>query len=360
MRPLTLAGIVVSAAVLVVLLVLFWPAGDSHMAPAAQVQVGQRLSLHESADVVVSGATISVTYGGPYVKGRKIFGGLVPYGEVWRTGADEATTFTTELELDIGGVKVPKGSYTLYTLPRETSSALIISTQPGQWGMEYDPSRDLARVDLQKETLANPVEQFTISFDRRGTDAAVMKLAWEHTLWWVPLRDARSPDPANPPQVPPFSPPGVAELTLEGKTIRIEYGRPFRRGRTIMGNVVPYGQVWRTGANDPTALTTDADLIVGATDVPKGAYTLYTLPSEQTWQLIVNKRKRAGVTAPGMSHEMHSHDPAQDLARLDLVKETIPDTVEQFTIWFEPTGARSAVLKLAWEHTLLSIPLEVK
>lgn len=268
-------------------------------------------------------------------------------------------TAATELDLILGGVRVPKGRHTLYTLPSETKWQLIVNKQTGQWGTEYDASQDLARIDLHKETLPQSVEQFTISFDRRGDDAAVMKLAWENALLSVPLRDAASPDPANPPQVPPFSPPAVAELTLEGKQVRIDYARPFRRGRKIMGGVVPYGQVWRTGANDPTALTTEADLEVGGAQIPKGSYTLYTLSSEQTWKLIISRKKRMGA-APGMPHEMQAYDPSQDLVRIDLKKQAIPDAVEQLTIWFEPIGRDTVVLKLAWENTLLSIPFKAK
>jgi hypothetical protein len=100
---------------------------------------------------------------------------------VWRTGANEATTLTTEVDLNIGGVKVPAGKYTLYTLPSEGTWKLIINKQTGQWGTRYDQSQDLARVDMKKSSLPQPVEQFTISFDKKSESTADLNLDWADT-----------------------------------------------------------------------------------------------------------------------------------------------------------------------------------
>lgn len=134
-----------------------------------------------SADVTLGGKKITVDYGRPYVRGRKIMGGLVPYGTVWRTGANAATSFVTDTDITVGGVAVPKGSYTLYTLPSEDGWKLIINKQTGQWGTEYDQGKDLARIDLKKEKLNATLDQFTISFDKKSEDQAVMIFDWENT-----------------------------------------------------------------------------------------------------------------------------------------------------------------------------------
>ena len=91
------------------------------------------------------GKKITIEYGRPYLKGRKVGQELAPYGKVWRTGADEATALTTEVDLNIGGVKMPAGKYTLYTLPSEGTWKLIINKETGQWGTKYDEGQDLAR-----------------------------------------------------------------------------------------------------------------------------------------------------------------------------------------------------------------------
>lgn len=114
-------------------------------------------------------------------------GELVPYGQVWRTGANEATTLITPVALRIGSADVPAGEYTLWTLPSEGTWKLIINKQTGQWGTDYDSSKDLARVDMQKSSLTEPVEQFLISWKKQGDRKADLVLEWEKTRIWVPV-----------------------------------------------------------------------------------------------------------------------------------------------------------------------------
>lgn len=139
------------------------------------------------AEVVLKGQQITITYGRPSVRGRKIMGDLVPYGQVWRTGANEATTLTTPVDLDIAGTNVPAGKYTIWTLPAEGTWKLVINKQTGQWGTDYHEDQDLARVDMQKSQTAQPVEQFTISWKKAGEDRADLVLEWETTRVSVPV-----------------------------------------------------------------------------------------------------------------------------------------------------------------------------
>src|SRR3974377_382038 len=133
----------------------------------------QRVSPHETISAVSDGNRVTIVYGRPYTKDhttgemRKIWGGLVPYGKVWRTGADEATLLITQKPIVMGETTVPAGAYTLFTLPEESGTAkLIISKQIGQWGLQYDSTQDLARVDLKKESLEPPADQFTIAITK--------------------------------------------------------------------------------------------------------------------------------------------------------------------------------------------------
>lgn len=139
------------------------------------------LSPRDSSAITISGKKISVNYGRPSMRGRTIMGGLVPYNKVWRTGANEATAFVTEADLEFNGVVVPRGSYTLYTLPSADQWKLIINKQTGQWGTVYNPDLDLVRISLEKDTLKEPVEKFTISFRRNGSDGGTLVLEWERT-----------------------------------------------------------------------------------------------------------------------------------------------------------------------------------
>ena len=147
-----------------------------------------RPSPSGTADVTLKGQTISIQYSRPSMRGRKIMGGLVPYGEVWRTGANEATQISTPLNLTIGGANVPAGLYTLYSLVGEHNWKLIINKQTGQSGTEYHANQDLVRVDMQIGKTSAPVEQFTISWKKTGEAAADLIFEWETTRLTVPVK----------------------------------------------------------------------------------------------------------------------------------------------------------------------------
>src|SRR5437667_8806938 len=127
------------------------------------------------------GKTITVDYSSPRVKGRKIFGELVPYGEVWRTGANEATAFVSTATLSVEGKDVPAGGYTIFTVPAQDKWTLIISKHTGEWGIPYKyESEELARVPRSVAKTAGPVENFTIASDQGG-GSCTMKISWEST-----------------------------------------------------------------------------------------------------------------------------------------------------------------------------------
>ena len=137
------------------------------------------------------GKTASIDYSAPSMRGRKIFGGLVPYDKVWRTGANAATSLKTDVDLVIGGTTVPAGSYTLYTIPSQTSWKLIISKQTGQWGTEYSQAQDLARVDMKVQARSTPLETFNIALDKTGGDSAVLKMQWADVVASVDVKEKK-------------------------------------------------------------------------------------------------------------------------------------------------------------------------
>lgn len=127
------------------------------------------------------GKSITVDYSSPRARGRKIFGGLVPYGEVWRAGANEATTFVTTADLMVGGSHVPAGSYTLFAIPNKDKWTLIVSKKTGEWGIPYPGAgQDLVRVDMKASAIPSPVENFTIAFDKTAS-GCTLRMEWETT-----------------------------------------------------------------------------------------------------------------------------------------------------------------------------------
>jgi hypothetical protein len=128
------------------------------------------------------GKTITVNYSSPRMRGRKVFGELVPYGKVWRAGANEATTFITDESLiTVEGTNIPAGSYTIFTVPNPDEWTVIINKHTKEWGIPYKyESEELARVPMSVTRLSSPVENFTISFDHTG-GSCTMRMSWENT-----------------------------------------------------------------------------------------------------------------------------------------------------------------------------------
>lgn len=147
----------------------------------------QRASAHESVTATIGGKKVTIEYGRPQMKGREIFGKLVPYGQVWRTGADEATTLTTEGDLMLGQLHVPAGTYALFTIPGEKEWTLIVNKTAKQWGaFKYDSGADLGRARMSVKSLSSPVEVFTIAIEPKG-NSGTLKMSWASTEASIPM-----------------------------------------------------------------------------------------------------------------------------------------------------------------------------
>ncbi len=137
------------------------------------------------------GKTITVDYSSPRMRGRKIYGGLVPYDKVDRTGANEATTFVTTSNLAVGGKSVPAGNYTIFTIPNPDKWTLIINKKTGEWGIPYKYEADeLARVDMKVSQAPSPLENFTIAFDQKG-NSCTLSISWENTKASVDISEKK-------------------------------------------------------------------------------------------------------------------------------------------------------------------------
>jgi hypothetical protein len=147
--------------------------------------IGQ-MSPPDTVRATVGGANVSVAYSRPLKRGRTIFGNIVPWNQVWRTGANAATMFTTDKDLVFGNTVVPAGKYTLWTLPTPTGAKLIINSETGQWGTDYHQDKDFARVDLNSNRLAQPQEQFVIGVVPQGS-GGVLRMAWDTQEYSIPF-----------------------------------------------------------------------------------------------------------------------------------------------------------------------------
>jgi len=152
-----------------------------------QPQRSRYTSPQADAAVTIAGKKITVEYYAPSAHGRKVMGGLVPYGQVWCTGANWATKITTEADLQIGGLKAPKGSYSIWTVPDAKEWTLIINSETGQFHLNYDQSRDFGRTKMAVKTRPSLVETFKVELAAAGGDRGMLALVWENTEASVPI-----------------------------------------------------------------------------------------------------------------------------------------------------------------------------
>jgi hypothetical protein len=158
---------------------------------SAQLDKTQRPSPPATASCKFDdGKVIHTDYSSPRMKGRKIFGGVVPFDQVWRTGANEATTFVTDADLSLGGKEIPAGGYTLFTLPGADKWILIISKKTGEPGTPYPEGEDLLRVDMRISQTETPLENFTIAYHKKDAVCSLV-VSWEHTQATVDLAEKK-------------------------------------------------------------------------------------------------------------------------------------------------------------------------
>jgi hypothetical protein len=184
------------ASTLLILSVLSTPAADT----ACIVQNPQRMPAQgrpsplDSLTFQVGGQPVKVCYGRPSLRGRQMLGSAaIPYGKLWRTGANEPTIFITPVALQVAGIKVPPGTYSLYTVPGEKEWEVIVNRSTSQWGHEgrYTAevkAQELGRGKAPAESVAAPVEQFTIRAEPAGSAGQALVLEWEKTRVRIPLR----------------------------------------------------------------------------------------------------------------------------------------------------------------------------
>lgn len=163
------------------------PIADRFAATEAMSGVRQ-LSVRDTVRATIGAATLTVDYARPLARGRVLLGDVVPYDHVWRTGANAATQFTTSRPITLAGLIVPAGSYTLWTIPHPNSVELIVNRQTGQWGTQYGPGYDLGRAPMTIDSLATPVEQFTIAIDSTAAQRGALTMSWGSFHWTAPIQ----------------------------------------------------------------------------------------------------------------------------------------------------------------------------
>lgn len=148
----------------------------------AAIGLAQYTSPPAETSATIGGKKLQVKYSAPSMHGRKIFGGLEAYGRVWRAGANDATFFHTDADLDLAGLTVPKGDYSFFIWLDEKQWKLIVNKQTGQSGLDYDKAQDLGQVPMTMSKPAAPIETYRVTLSGTGGNKGKLEFAWENTI----------------------------------------------------------------------------------------------------------------------------------------------------------------------------------
>lgn len=300
-----------------------------------------------SVSQVVGLTNVTITYSSPGVKGRQIWGELVPYGEVWRSGANKATTIEFSTDVKVNGTEVKAGKYSFFTIPGKDEWTVILNSVADQWGaFKYDESKDVLRFNVTpKENPFHERLAYIIDFDT--PTKSTVALEWKDLK--IPFTvESHVTDPKDENVRP--SPTSSVTQTVGFTDITVTYCAPGVKDREIWGGLVPYNEVWRTGANEATTIEFSKDTEFGGNKVPAGKYSLFTIPTEGDWTIILNKTAEQWGA--------YKYDKAKDLLRFTITPKKSPHMHERMKFVFKNTTDYESTLALVWEN--LMVPISIK
>ncbi len=303
---------------------------------------------------------VKVLYSRPKKNDRAIFGGLVPYGQVWRLGANEGTEVTFYSGVEIGGVSLRPGTYTVRAQVNPNHWNVIFSEERHVAGAaNMDPTKEVVHATAKVSHVAKGNESFTIGFQKVDEDHCNLLMAWDHTVATLPISFnpvTMRGDDASPLDLVQY-PSGSRfqnflkeeEKAANVPKVRVVYSRPQKKGRKIFGELVKYGETWRLGANETTEITFFEDVVIGGKDVKKGTYGLFAKVDKDTWEYVVHKNLPSWGSA--------NHDESSNVASITVPVETAPKTLEALSMTFHKAGDDEVHLVTAWDQVMTKLPI---
>ena len=307
---------------------------------------------------------IKVLYCRPNKKERVIFGDLVPYGKLWRLGANEGTEVSFMQPVEIGGKFVNAGTYTVNATIHPDHWMVHFSTELGVAGTaNLDPEKVIASGKAKVKNLDNSREAFTIGFQEMSDDKVYMVFEWERTRAYLPIglnppylagADASPMDLVQYPSMSRFRNFIEKEDELAAATpkMRVVYSRPQMKGRTIFGDLVKYGEPWRLGANETTTITFFEDVLIGGKEVKKGTYGLMAIVDKDEWEFVLHK----DVASWGIANHQDEHNVASVKGKVGTHSESL----EALSMAFDKQDEKNVHLVVAWDKTLVRMPISMK
>ncbi len=304
---------------------------------------------------------IKVLYCRPQKKERHIFGGLVPFGQDWRLGANEATEVSFYQPVSIGNTTIPSGTYTMFAQVYPDQWIIKVSTERFIAGTaNRDVSQDVVAVAVPTTSVGEVSEFFTIGFQKVDDNNVNMVFEWDQTRAALPISlnpasmDGENASPMDLVQYPNRSRLRnfVEEDELEANEpqVRVVYSRPQMKGRTIFGDLLKYGEMWRVGANETTEITFFKDVEINGTQIDAGRYGLFAKVNEDNWEFMIHTNPQ--------SWGPPNHDPSANVLVYTAKTEKTPETLEALSMTFVE-AEDSVHLVIGWENTMARIPIKV-
>ena len=302
-----------------------------------------------------------IVYSRPSMKGREIFGNLVPFGAEWRLGANEATELTLYNAVNIDGTTVPRGTYTMSATPAKDHWMIHLSTQGNIWGSEKrDQEQTIASVKVMTEALDDSNENLSMTFQRIDDEMAFLVIEWDKTRVRMPIgmnpvqfedMDVSPMDRVHYPKSSAYQNYLAGdELANSDPKIKVTYGRPQKKGRKVFGEMLEYGKLWRVGANESTEVTFFSDVTINGEKLRGGSYNLYAMVNQDTWEFIFNTDR------PSWGHA--NRDESKDVLKYTSKVEMDSEDLEVLNIIFEEQSDNEVHLVVAWEKTRARIPIK--
>ncbi len=307
---------------------------------------------------------IKVLYCRPNMKERVIFGDLVPYGQLWRLGANEGTEVTFLQPVEIGGEYVAPGTYTMNAVIYPDHWMVNFSTELGVAGTaNLDATKVIATGKASVKNMPSSREAFTIGFQKVNDNKVNMVFEWEKSRASLPIgfnppllsgSDASPMDMSQYPAMSRFRNFIETEEELAENTpkLRVVYSRPKMKERKIFGELIPYGEAWRLGANETTTITFYEDVMIGGTEVKKGTYGLMAVVNKNEWEFIVHKN----VVSWGIAN----HDDATNIASVKGKVSSRSESIDALSMTFDKKDDKTIDLVIGWENTVARMPITLK
>jgi hypothetical protein len=305
---------------------------------------------------------IKVLYCRPAKKDRATFGKLVPWGQDWRLGANEATEVTFYRPVMIGSTTVPAGTYTMFAQVYPDQWIIKISTERFIAGSENrDLSKDIVAVSVPVTTVSDVRESFVIGFQKIDDANVNMIFEWDQTRATLPIHlnaPSLAGDDVSPMDLVQY-PAGSrmrnyvdeAELAANEPQVRVVYSRPQMKGRKVFGELLKFGEIWRLGANETTVVTFFEDVTIGGQEIKAGNYGLFATVNKDNWEFILHENVQSWGSA--------NHDAESDVVKVMAKTEKTPSTLEALSMTFVEKGDNMIELVVGWENTMARFPIQL-